>query len=1094
MPPEQPESPTATTIPARRMPRSERRCPPRSGGPLGRTVAMIHLAASILVAAAASSPAGWQTIYEGDLTQGRVISDWIPVSGDWALTSEGMKKTGGSPEGLLMLRVPVVKGAVRIDYEAKCDGPPGDLSLHLGLRDLDVGGCAVFGFGVRAKATNTIQVPGMPQTTAKGPGASPGQWHKVTVLREGGRLTLEADGVTFASVDDVRGGYPGPYIGLSCGREGVFRRVTVRRRSDPELRAHLSPEAMERESSLPEDKFSLQNFSRRAVLKEAQRDELRYAHMDVQVRITTERQPVHRERDSAVGWGTVTKTPLGDLVVAFTGGREADEDPHGAVRFIRSSTGGRSWSEPVTVADSPLGDREAGIVALKSGALLITWRTSVGLEALGTLERGGSIDLARGVLVPANAPVRMEANGILSEASPADLARWKAHQAGFTESDLNQHIGSWCALSMDGGKTWGPRLPTPVHSPHGPAVLKDGRLMYLGRTVIDGKPFLATAESSDEGRSWRIVWKQPLHDDELLGLRDPHAVQCPDGRIVAVFRIAPTGWKRRGGEHALQCYVPNKIWQIESRDDGRTWTRPRITPMWGYPPHLTVLDDGRLLCTYGYRHTFYPMSQKACVSHDGGTNWDFEHEITLRGDTPDLHPGFPSSVESGDGWITTLCSQNADPTQRPGIERSRWQIPPRPRPMKEPSRLRVDFADPVLVAEGPLDERRWGFYQFPGYRLSPKGTLVGGYQTADDSAGGGASYENKKYCSRDGGKTWVPETEEDRTERESTPGFVTKDGTWLDYAGFKTLRPRELGLRPLGLPPAQGAPNAEFYRYSDLPPGLRVLRMKRRAPGGPQEEFEAPLEFPELGMVRHKVGQNSEIGLVALDAPLTPIYVRWGSRDYICELPDGTLLNLAGANILPRSGATAPHMATCLLASTDRGRSWKYRSTIMGLNPQQSWEGTEEASIVRRPNGTLVCVVRVEGQTAGTTANLWITRSTDEGRSWEAPERLNVHTAMPGLIALENGVVACLHGRPGISLRFSNDPDCRVWSEPHVLHRPIGLHYTNTGWQDSTCGYTSLVPLGPDRFLVVYSDFYHRDVNWTLHKAILAREVRVWAN
>jgi len=132
-------------------------------------------------------------------------------------------------------------------------------------------------------------------------------------------------------------------------------------------------------------------------------------------------------------------------------------------------------------------------------------------------------------------------------------------------------------------------------------------------------------------------------------------------------------------------------------------------------------------------------------------------------------------------------------------------------------------------------------------------------------------------------------------------------------------------------------------------------------------------------------------------------------------------------------------------------------------------------------------------QTAGTTSNLWITRSSDQGHTWESPERLEVHTALPRLIALDNGVLASVQGRPGISLRFSNDPEGHVWSDPQVRHQAIGLHYTNTGWRDSTCGYTSLVRLGPDRFLVVYSDFYHRGENWTLGKAIMAREVRVTA-
>jgi len=1035
--------------------------------------------------------AEWQTIYEGDLKSGSVVNEWIAVQGEWTLTPEGMRKSGTATDGLLMMRLPVVKGAVRIEYEARADADPDDLSLYLGMKGPDVSGATFFGFGSQGNTTSILRIPGMPETSHKSSLVSPGRWHQVKALREGGKLSLQVDGTTLITSDDARGGYSGPYIGLYCRNEGVFRNVKVQRRVDPELGLYLSPEASQRESAFSEGRFSVLDLAREAGQREAQRDELRYARMDVQIRATTERQPVYRQHEKSSGWGTVAKTSNGGIVAAFTGSREGEDDPFGDIRFIRSSADGRGWSEPMKVADSPLSDRDAGIVALKSGNLLVTWRTSAGLEALGTFEPSGSLDLARGVLMPANAPVRVDATGKV-EASPAELARWKARQAEFTPDELKQHVGFWCALSEDGGKTWSARMPTPVHSPHGPAVLRDGRLLYLGRTLIEGKPFLVATESTDEGKSWQVVWKQSLHDDELLGLRDPHAVQCPDGRIVAVFRFAPKDWRRRGGEHSLHCYVPDKIWQIESVDDGRTWTRPRITPMWGYPPHLTVLQDGRLLCTYGYRHTFYPFSQKACVSHDRGKTWDIEHEITLRGDTWDAHFGFPSSVALDDGQILSLYSKNEAAGQPASIERTTWQVPPPPVPAKERAKFRVEVADPVLVAAGPLEERRWGFYQFPGYRLSPKGNIVGGYQTADDSYGGGARYDNAKFASHDGGKTWVPETDEDRKERESTPGFVLKDGTGLSYAGFKTMRPGELGLKPLQRPASWVFPTAEVYRYTDLPGQMRVMRMKRRAPGGAEEEYDAPLSFPHLGMVRFKVGQNSETGLVALDAPLTPAWVRWGPSE-ACELPDGTLLMLMGALKIPEPSDAAPYFATCLMASTDGGRSWAYRSTIMGSNREQRWEGTEEASIVRRPNGTLVCAVRVEAQAAGSTANLWITRSTDAGRTWEQPERLSVHTALPALIALDNGVVASVQGRPGVTLRFSNDPDCRDWSNPHILHPAIGLHYTNTGWMDSTCGYTSLIPLGPDRFLVVYSDFYHRDENWTLHKAIKAREVRVTA-
>jgi|GEM_PF-2591129 len=69
----------------------------------------------LLLAAAGASAADWQTVYEGDLRAGSGLNDWIPVLGDWTLTPEGMKKTGMGADGLLVLRLPVVRGAVRVE-------------------------------------------------------------------------------------------------------------------------------------------------------------------------------------------------------------------------------------------------------------------------------------------------------------------------------------------------------------------------------------------------------------------------------------------------------------------------------------------------------------------------------------------------------------------------------------------------------------------------------------------------------------------------------------------------------------------------------------------------------------------------------------------------------------------------------------------------------------------------------------------------------------------------------------------------------------------------------------------------------------------
>jgi hypothetical protein len=93
------------------------------------------------------------------------------------------------------------------------------------------------------------------------------------------------------------------------------------------------------------------------------------------------------------------------------------------------------------------------------------------------------------------------------------------------------------------------------------------------------------------------------------------------------------------------------LWQSESTDGGKTWTRPSRTPIWGFPADLLVLKSGKILCTYGYRRR--PYGVRACLSHDEGRTWDYRNEIVLRNDAPGPDCGYPSSVQRQDGTIFT---------------------------------------------------------------------------------------------------------------------------------------------------------------------------------------------------------------------------------------------------------------------------------------------------------------------------------------------------------------------------------------------------------------------------------------------------------
>ena len=85
--------------------------------------------------------------------------------------------------------------------------------------------------------------------------------------------------------------------------------------------------------------------------------------------------------------------------------------------------------------------------------------------------------------------------------------------------------------------------------------------------------------------------------------------------------------------------------------------------MWGYPPHMLLLKNADVLCSYGHRRP--PYGVRACVSHDSCETWDVANEIVLREDglttagivagkgTPD-DLGYPRTVDLGDGSLFTV--------------------------------------------------------------------------------------------------------------------------------------------------------------------------------------------------------------------------------------------------------------------------------------------------------------------------------------------------------------------------------------------------------------------------------------------------------
>lgn len=353
------------------------------------------------------------------------------------------------------------------------------------------------------------------------------------------------------------------------------------------------------------------------------------------------------------GWPTLARLPDGRLVIAASGLRNGHICPFGRSTLCWSYDDGQTWTSPRVVNDSPLDDRDTGIISLGGDRLLISWFTT-----------DSRISLAK------------RYNDLKD---PVQRTRWNEMLAQMTDSAGTKYAGSAVRLSDDAGETWGPRIAVPVNANHGPIRLKSGRILYFGRRFVpeeewpEGFSAIAAMTSDDGGQSWQMGGSVPLypgtHD---LNHHEPHVAELPDGTLVGHIRLqnmadTPNKLEDLGLTHF-------SIMQTISQDGGQTWSQAEPLNFHGSPPHLMVHSSGALICVYGYR--LEPYGERAAISDDGGQSWTYDY--ILRDDGPDHDLGYPSSVELADGSILTAYYQKPNATSdQCGLLWSRWRLPAR---------------------------------------------------------------------------------------------------------------------------------------------------------------------------------------------------------------------------------------------------------------------------------------------------------------------------------------------------------------------------------------------------------------------------------
>ena len=310
-------------------------------------------------------------------------------------------------------------------------------------------------------------------------------------------------------------------------------------------------------------------------------------------------------------WPTVTRLRDGRLAMVASGFRRRHVCPFGKVVICYSRDEGKTWTRPAIIMDTPLDDRDAGILPFGENGIMVTSFNN----------------------------------------TKASQAAWNGHGDGWNkqgdpyidgylevldgEAAEAKYLGSTFILSGDGGTTFGEVKRIPISSPHGPTLMPDGSILYVGRYfTAQSDNWLAAYKVYPDG-TYELLGEIPEIAPDLYSC-EPHAVVLKNGKILVHIRE----------DRHFTTY------QSESVDGGRTFTKPHqiLEDRGGAPAHLLVLRDGTLISVYGYREA--PFGIKVMASRDGGETWDTGHDLFVSGIHPDL--GYPASVELENEDVLTV--------------------------------------------------------------------------------------------------------------------------------------------------------------------------------------------------------------------------------------------------------------------------------------------------------------------------------------------------------------------------------------------------------------------------------------------------------
>ena len=326
------------------------------------------------------------------------------------------------------------------------------------------------------------------------------------------------------------------------------------------------------------------------------------------------------------GWPTVARLQDGTIAAGASGYRVEHVCPFGKAVIAFSNDEGESYSEPVSVIDTVLDDRDAGLTVFgESGLIFTSFNNTIAFQR-------------------ENMPQTQECFDYINSVLPEDEAAV---------------LGSTFRVSTDCAKTFGKIYISPVTSPHGPIQLNDGSILWVGNVFDTYNRIEAYIINPHNGEAV-YQGKIDVPDYRNLNFNEPFAFQLPDGKIVCHIRA-------ENDEDKLFT-----LFQTVSYDNGKTWSSVKqiIKDDSGAPSHIMRHSSGLLIAVFSRRAL--PYGIRMMYSTDDGESWSEEYTLYENRETDDL--GYPSTVELKDGSLLTVFYARDNEEVPAVIMQQKWKI------------------------------------------------------------------------------------------------------------------------------------------------------------------------------------------------------------------------------------------------------------------------------------------------------------------------------------------------------------------------------------------------------------------------------------